>query len=226
MIPFEPLWAADLGWIIPVIFVIIMIITAIGNVIAKINEQQAKAQRRPGDVRRPRPQQPRPRVGVGGGGRGGIQEEITEFLRRAAGGQAVPQQPQAPPPRPARRPLAAERPIEAEVVADDPGRRAVGAGIDTSTFDQRTSQLGGDVVQADRQFDERLEGRFEHEVSALAQTRGSAEPATPRRAASTSGAEVPPTAAAGFAAMLSNADNIRQAIVLSEILNRPLDRWQ
>ena len=226
MIPFEPLWA-DLGWIIPVIVVIITIITVIGNVIAKINEQQAKGQRRPGGVRPPRPRQPRPQVGAGGGGRGGIQEEITEFLRRAAGGQAAPQQPQAPPPpRPARRAPAVERVVEAEIVADDPGRRAVGAGIDTSAFDQRTSQLGGDVAQADRQFGQRLEGTFDREVSELAQSHGAAEPATPRKPTPTGPVQIPPTAAAGFAAILSNADNIRQAIVLSEILNRPLDRWQ
>ncbi len=220
MIPFEPLWAVDVGGIIAAIFVIIMVITAIGNMIAKMNEQQAKGQRRPGGA--PRAQQPQQQ---GGGRGGGIGDEIAEFLRRAAQGQAAPQQPQAPPPpRPARRkPLAAE-PVEAVAVADEPGRRAVGTGIDTSRFEQSTGKLGGDVTEEQRKFDEHLHGTFDHEVSELAGTRrtveASSEPEPKRRA------QVPSTAAAGFAAMLSNADNIRQAIVITEILNRPLDRWQ
>ncbi len=225
MIPFEPLLAIDVGGIIGVIVVIIMVITAIGNIIAKITEEQKKAQRRPRAQ-----QQPRPQAGADGGGGGGIGDEITEFLRRAAQGQgAEPQPPQAapPPPRPVRqRPSVAAQPVEAEIVAEDRGSRAVGAGIDTSKFDRRDRQLGDEVIDADQVLDERVHDVFDHDISDLAQTRGTAESATPSKAASKRRTEIPPTAAAGFAAMLSNADNIRQAIIISEILNRPLDRWE
>ena len=35
----------------------------------------------------------------------------------------------------------------------------------------------------------------------------------------------PQTAAAGLAAMLADAQGIRQAILINEILQRPTDRW-
>jgi hypothetical protein len=36
---------------------------------------------------------------------------------------------------------------------------------------------------------------------------------------------LPATAAAGLAAMLASPTSLRQAILLSEIINRPEDRW-
>ena len=36
---------------------------------------------------------------------------------------------------------------------------------------------------------------------------------------------MPATSAAGFAALLADADSIRQAIILNEILQRPEHRW-
>jgi len=217
MIVFDPLWAFDVDNIIGIVVVILFIIVpAIGQLLKAAKPKQPPGQGRARAA-------PRPAAGE-------IEGEIGDFLRRAA--QARPAQggPRAPrPARPVVPPLVAdavhEQPVEAEIVGEH--RRELESTISTDQFDQRTSRLGGEVVREEKQLREQVHGTFDREVSEL--SKRSSKPTGSRRKSRSKprqSAALPETAAAGLAALLSNADSIRQAIVVNEILTRPEDRWE
>ncbi len=110
-----------------------------------------------------------------------------------------------------RRPAASEPSGEsvAEYVSEhvDATARALG---------EHASHLGERVIQADEQFDVQLKAKFDHKLGKLASQRDSNQPDQPVAVDSP---------AAQIAAMLADPAGVRQAIVLSEILNRPSDRW-
>ena len=85
-------------------------------------------------------------------------------------------------------------------------------------FRKEVANLGERVRRADEQFDAQLQQKFDHELGSLATrhaTSTSDQPMAAERA----------TPAAQIAALLASPDGVRQAIVLNEILNRPVDRW-
>jgi hypothetical protein len=151
-----------------------------------------------------------------------IDEEPLEAERRTLAEPFRPVgQPAAPPaPQPAgasQRPAAArgveERPLSsvAEHVAEHVGASARALG-------QQSSQLGRRIILDDEEFDVQLKAKFDHAVGTLAASR--AADAVPVAAAATSDAP-----AAQIADMLTRPEGVRQAIILNEILRRPIDRW-
>ncbi len=219
MIGFAPLFAKkDWTDLIPIVVVIIFfVISALGQWIAKAARQQKLA----GRAQRP-VAGPRPAPG------GNVDDEIADFLRRATqrrGGEA------AAPPQPAGPPAMAEI-VEPEVIGQQPvgGRvgRHVGQYLDAGEFERRAGRLGDEVAHADDQIEQRLHQVFDHEVSRLAGVPGeSAEAPLVAEALHPEDrvGQFPSTAAAGLPVLLSNAQNIRQAIIVNEILQRPEHRW-
>jgi hypothetical protein len=152
---------------------------------------------------------------------GRIQEQIDEFLRRAAqrrGGQP-----------------AAEPPKAVEVLPDDDapvgGRvgQQVQTYLDTSEFRRRSEELGGEVAQSDQQFTKQVGQAFTGEVSRLASRPG--EAAQPVEVVDIEAAgpeylsrptlDALPLAGSGLAELLGSPENIAQAVIMSEILRRP-----
>ena len=84
---------------------------------------------------------------------------------------------------------------------------------------QHSSQLGQSVIRADEQFDDELHSKFDHELGSLSQRHD-------KRMSEQEAAPEPKTPAQQIAAMLTNPEGVRQAIVLNEILRRPADRWE
>jgi hypothetical protein len=157
-----------------------------------------------------------------------VAQQIDEFLQRATQRR-----------RPARSAPPAETPplVTAEVVPDEPvgGRigRRVREDLDTSDFRRRGTQMGGEVLQSDKEFQQHVGRAFSDDVSRLAKRPGeAAEPleavgAEPARTAAAGApgeagsAAESVTAASALAGLLSSPDSIVNAIVLSEILRRP-----
>jgi len=231
----EPVFLPLADWIeavVTIVFLVVAGISAFAQFLAKQRELQRPP--RPHNPARPPGGQPAP------GGQlpaGGLQDEIGEFLRRAAQqrGQARPAaRPVAPPPAPRPSPPVQRR--LAEPASAPAARRPVGEGVaekvaedlDTSAFRTRASQLGQETRQAAARVQERVHEAFDHELGQLAeeqQRRARKQKARKASAAAVTAESLPPTSAAGFAALLANADNVRQAIVLNEILQRPEHRW-
>ena len=202
---FLPIFAAGWDDLIGLLVVLLFIVVpVIGQLLAKLRQAQPPAGG-------PRPQQPVP-VDVA--------DEIEVFMRRVLGQQGSEE---TPPIR--NEPAPVERPVEAEVVAEEPcGERVVEhveKHLDSQEFSHRASRLGGGVVQADDKLKQHLSQTFDHKLGQL--ETATVEPSSTSGAAAV---EISPTFAAGWAAMLSNTDSVRRAIVLSEIIHRPEERWE
>jgi len=225
MIELAPIVFADVENLIKIVLVILFIVVpAVLQLLNKGRNQKKPAppQRRPA----PGPQRPagdKPAVGE-------LEDEIGAFLRRAVerrGGR------QRPVKRPAGEPVVAEvvgrRPLSVEAVAEIPlGEEVRQHTLDTGEFARRAATLGGEVAQADANIDDRLHQVFDHDVSSLAGKPG--ESALPPQALSPTEpedhvTELPATAAAGLAALFANAQSVRQAVIINEILPRPEHRW-
>lgn len=215
---FVPLLAID-QTTLRIVFVIVVALVYVFNHFVGA----AKAQQRKPPRPELRPRGPAP-------GKQEVNDEVAEFLRRTAERSGKkPPEPQAPQP-PARRPLVerggASPPLRGELVEveaiDEP---PTGAGVASHVqqhlsnreFDQRASQLGS-VEQEQRAFETQLHQAFDHHLGHLATS--SDEPAS----------DAPPAAAGeltgpSIAALLADPQNLRSAIVLNEILQRPTERW-
>jgi len=217
-----PLLIAAIGLddLIKIGFVLFFIIVPIvGQLLAKMRQPKPPADQAP---RPPRPAGNEP-----------LHNEIDAFLRQAAQRK---RQPKAGRPRrsAAVRAKVVEHPVRAEVVGDRP----VGGHVEKhlqkfvaekKEFDERASQLGDEVAHADDKLEARLKHKFDHKLGTLGSRTG--ETAAAPAPAPTGYAEdempaLPAGAAAGFAPLLASAAGLRQAIVLTEILHRPTERWE
>jgi hypothetical protein len=191
---------------IVVVFVFI-IIPLIGVIASKLQEVAQPA----------RPQPPN----RGEGGR--IQEQIDEFLRRAAR-------------RRSGQPGVAEEPQAVEVLADDDDAPVGGRVVqqmqkymDTSDFRRRSEQMGGEVAQADQQFTQQVGQAFSGQVGRLALRPGEAaqraevveDETGAQDDASRPTLDALPVAGSGLAELLGSPENIVQAVIMAEILRRP-----
>ena len=220
-----PLIAAGIGDVIGIlVFIVIGLLSVAGQIMNKAREGRQNAG--PPPKPRPRPQ-PQP-----GQQKGPLANEIDQFVRQAAqrraegGGRPVAQR-QGGRPQPApRRPAAAQPLVEAvpvellEPMGDESGSvadhvRTHLASKRVGTLSSRT--LESEVDQADEHLEEHVHDVFEHKLGQLSSTSG--------ESSRKSGASIPPTAAAGMAAMFADPASIRQAIILTEILQRPEHRW-
>jgi hypothetical protein len=210
-----PLLAADVAALVEIVVVVIIVgVTMLGRLLAGM--QQIGQPPRHG-MPRPRPQ-------------GDVQTEIDEFLRRAQARQ------QGGSPAPARRTPAARQPepLVQAVAVDQEADEPVGAEVvkhvekylDTGDFSRRSAQLGGNVIDANAELDQRVGQAFTREVSRLAKKPG--EAAAPPQALMTDEAAplapvvMPPLS---LSTLFGDPDSIRQAILASEIFRRPEERW-
>ena len=96
-------------------------------------------------------------------------------------------------------------------------------------FGDLRSDVGQRLARTVEVVEERVHEVFDHEVSRLEGTPGESAYAAQAEEAETPEDRVtalPQTAAAGLAAMLAEPTSLRQAIVLTEILQRPEHRWR
>ena len=193
------------------VILLFFIVPAIGQLLAKVKQA-------PPPAGGGRPQRPAPHD---------VEDEIEVFMRRALGQRAEKE----PPVR--ARPAPVAQPVEAEVVAAAPVGGQVASEVrrhlDSGEFVQRTGRLGKEVVQTDKQLEQHLHQAFDHKLGQLESAEAKTSPPrasdVPPDLSGPTAVEVPPTVAAGLAAMLGNAESLSQAIVLSEIIHRPEERW-
>jgi hypothetical protein len=125
-----------------------------------------------------------------------------------------------PQPRPSRPPAQAE-PIEyldAEIVDAEPVREDIREHVshtmDTSDITSSSSQFGSKIGLTDERLEARIHETFDHDLSKIDDHLNADQ-----QSDQTPGS---PTAASEIAEMLRNPKSIRQAVILSEILDRPL----
>ncbi len=235
---FIPLFAAAedfLQFLVPLVF---FGVWAINQLLANAR------QRRP--VPRPRPAPPRPGPAAGGAkpaagrqpaGPADFRDEIEAFLRRATEqkGEVVERAPaakrpkhQAPVAKPVRQPASQaaevkkiERPHE---VRREPLAEAVDHKFDKEKqdFEQRAGKMGAALAEADAARLRHQRQTFEHAVGDLAEQKRLGDTL---RLTETQDAPVPAPLARDLLAAFQNPTKLRNAILLREILERPVNRW-
>jgi hypothetical protein len=190
-----------------IILIVFIVIPLIGVITSKLREMGQPANPIPQDRNTAR-----------------IQEQIDEFLRRAAqrrGGQAaVAETPKAE---------AKQDDSDEDVPVGDRVGQASQRFMDTSEFNRRSEQLGGEVAQSDQQFTQQVGQGFSSEVSRLSSRPGESAQAVQAAAYDDSGPEfisrptldALPEAGSGLGDLLGSPENIAQAVIMSEILRRP-----
>jgi len=155
-----------------------------------------------------------------------MSDDIAEFLRRAAQRYGAPQ---------------AERRevLDAEIVEDaeilDPGEVVeqdvsahVARHMDTSGFARRVSTLGDRVERSDDRMEVHLQSTFQHELGQLG-ARTSTPEASALEADGLAGTRAPEAAprpsGVNLVTLLHDTQQLRNALILSEILQRPEHRW-
>lgn len=171
-----------------------------------------------------------------------MSDEIAEFLRRAAQRRAEQMQQQAeqqrravqqqyvPPPAPLR---PAPVVVEAEIVDDDeltPVRsplsrvsQNVGSHFDMREFDRRADEMADATEQADERMAVHLHQSFDHSLGSLGPDAQSITAAITPEADDQVRARV--AASHPLLSMLRNPQSVRNAIILSELLDRPVKNW-
>ncbi|MGE0606260.1 MAG: hypothetical protein AB7O62_03965 [Pirellulales bacterium] len=234
-----PLFAFDIGGCITLLLPLIGVLVWVFNQIVK-NAGQGRPQAGAGPGAAPR----RPAVAV--------DQEIEAFLRRAAqgrGGQPpAGQQPQPPRPQQRQQPMTlqqaraqqaragraappplppGDRPVRKLARTDENPREResiqehVSRHINTDDVSQRADHLVT-VDQSTTEMAEHVRHSLDHRIGHLA-TKDS-QSVSSAAAAGVSGL-VLSAAGAGVAQLLAGRDALRTAIILSEILQRPVDRW-
>lgn len=210
-VPVIPLVAAGIDWLeglLPLLFVVFWIVSQVVSVIRRVAGG--------GEAARQPPPRPRP---AGGDARPELERQIEEFLRKGRGGQPPP----LPPQPPARRPEP-HRPEKRTNVKRPPvppvaGRPAAAAKPVERRLTERhleplaAAAAGGDVGA-------HVKDAFAHDLGHLA---SSLAPAT------TDAAHAPPAsrgATPDIAAALHDPATLRRLILIREILDRPVDRWE
>ncbi len=220
--------------------IILVVVAGLIALVKHFFDANAKAQpRRP--VAKP-DARPRPKPPAAPAGRPALPGDVNEFLRRAAEKRAAAQRsqghergsqghergslgsergPLANEPEPPRRLVTSQaEALPSEVIdaqAVDEAHLATRMGdrveqhLGTGEFDERLGHLTH-VDRSEAAFQAHFQQTFQHHVGQL-ETQASETAA-------------PLAADAPWAALLADPANMRQAIVLNEILQRPVDRWQ
>ncbi|HEV3023900.1 MAG TPA: hypothetical protein VGX76_15600 [Pirellulales bacterium] len=189
---------------------------AISNLL-KVAKGQPRKTIRPAPPPRPRPQP----------GRQAVDDEVSEFLRRAAEKRAARNVAEAPRNEPPRRlvEIGADDVVEVQAIDEPPTGAAVAQHVqqhlDTREFAARASHLTN-VDQSDVTIKSHLQQVFTHPVGHLA-SRGPEKTEGQSGAAAT--APGVPVASDFLASLLGDPQSLRGAVVLNEVLQRPTDRW-
>ena len=166
--------------------------------------------------------------------------DIEEFLRRAAQRRAQQQQPpkpqikppQAPRPKPAPPPpVSPLQPeiideveiVEPHVLSGSSVKAHVEDHMRAGVFDERISHLGEEVDRSDDRMEAHLHEVFEHQLGTLGARTSAAADSTLDD--DSPGQKRKPAKPTNYLQLLQNPTSVRHAIILSEILARPSDRW-
>jgi len=172
-----------------------------------------------------------------------MRDEVEEFLRRAAQRRAQAEakrreqvQPQQPPPpqqrlAPIQRAPLREQQRELEPVVEiieaeeaDAGSRLTSSDSQhlrgTTEIARHAANLGAEVDLADDKLEARLHKTFDHKLGQLKDTTTGA----PEKVALQTSEAM--AASMNLTRLLSNAQSIRNGIILSEVLTRPEQRWE
>jgi hypothetical protein len=239
-----PLAALDniLSVVVPLLFLIFWVLGQMGEAKKKAAAKAEARRRHPQPVPRDQDAKLPKKAGPAHADQADpLRQQVEAMLREA--GYGVAERPSEPPVAPptahgsaSRDPtievLVDEDPAAVDVVPVDSARRKKGGrlsrpapgplvprtarSIKTQPLTEQASHLGDDIVAAEDKFESGVRAKFASDLGTLKDTHN--EDAYEQRSD-----ENP--VAGRLASLLTNPEGVREAIILSEILNRPIDRW-
>ena len=139
-----------------------------------------------------------------------MSQDIEAFLRMAQQRRQMLQQGQQ-----GQQPANMPPLMDVEVVEEEEEVRTLAPSIktqiDTSGIAEHVSHLGERVQSASSQTEQRISGKFEHNVGRLVHQEGVASPDTKKHVVEQN----------FFAKLFSSPDDIKRAVIMKEILERP-----
>jgi hypothetical protein len=235
---FGSLVIADNNWVTALVPIVIAIIYLLNHVLSALKPAAAARNKQPRRAAEPaeRPLRPPQKQTVQpSGNQAQLNAEIEQFLKRAnerRGDRTRREPPLKGPPPKAPPKVSARPPMREQPAAVEPDERrdfdsvaaSVEKHLDKRGFSQRAEHLADDIVHADEEMEQHLKKAFGRRVGTLGDTTAKA-PATPLTDnAPVAAGPVSPTAAT-LANLLANPQNIKQAVIFKEILERPDYRW-
>jgi hypothetical protein len=155
--------------------------------------------------------------------------EIQKFLKQSNPEKRSPGRPQPPAARPVRvEPIVLRGgpPVGAPKTGDSVGRPLDSRHLDTTGFGTRASQMTDDIKRGDAEREQHFQQTFSHKLGRLTDTSVAGDKAIAPDAPTTS---TVPVAVVPFADWLplptTKPEDLRRAIMLNEILQRPEHRW-
>jgi len=95
--------------------------------------------------------------------------------------------------------------------------------LGSSKSENSAERLADEVTRADVQIAQHVQQALDHRLGSLGSGGGLGEPVAPAAAVPTVNETT--AAAQAVAGLFINPQNLRQAVLLKEILERPVDRW-
>lgn len=228
--------AGNFNWelLIPILFIIIAVVNSLWKAITGGAQQQNRPPQRgerplPPPGQKPQPAQPGPQT---------VQEklnaEIEEFLRRAndrrseknrRAGQPAQQQPKQQAQQPNVQGKSKQEPSEKKRRQQrESVSQSVEEHLGSRSFESREQNLAGDVARSELAMSQHVQHAFDHQLGSLGANTRSDDPSLGDETKATQTAEQRAEALA-VAGLLVNQENLRRAVILREILERPVDRW-
>ena len=242
-----PLLFGDIDDFIKIILIVLFVVfPLIGQIIKGAQGKKAGEKQRPNPRQRPAPRKPAgPQANVQGGARDAVRGEIDTFLQRAAQRRGA---------GPVQEVEIIEPEVIAEIAEIAPRRlvqasqrqpsslgstaKTAGPPIQNETLGQHAEQLGTQVGLADEKAEDHLHHVFDHKLGTLTDTSQDSpqhseqiaegtdsqvwESTTLRRQRQSESSE---ERAQEIAFMLRDPSSLKEAIILSEIIRRPVDHY-
>jgi hypothetical protein len=220
-----------LSVVVPIVFFIIYALNHLLTARKPVTPQARKPPRRPPEGERPLRSPQQPAANPQTSSQSQLNAEIEQFLKRAndrrgdrSRREVAPtaRAPKTPPKPPADRPIDVQ-PLERSEISSVAA--SVEKHLSNRTFTQRAEHLADDIVRADQGMEQHLQKSFGHRVGTLSDAQKSTGSQTPATDNETAVVVAAGSAANAIAGLLADPNNLKQAVILSEILQRPENRW-
>ncbi|HEX4143378.1 MAG TPA: hypothetical protein VHY91_07490 [Pirellulales bacterium] len=218
----------ELPWVQLAILVIMVVIYTINQIMNYERKAQGPKQARPASRRPPGPEAgakrtPAPARPAAPQKTDPLLAEIQKFLKQSNPDQRRPGRPQPAASRPVRiEPIVSRGPA----AGDSVGRPLDSRHLDTSEFGARASQMTDDLKRGDIERQQHFQQTFAHKLGRLTDTSTAGAKAIAPDAPALSTAPVAPVPPSDWLPLpTTKPEDLRRAVMLNEILQRPEHRW-
>jgi len=219
----------DLPWFQVAVALVMFVIYTVNQIMNRQRKGQPPQQARPASRRPPMPEAnakrpPVPARTATPQKTDPLLAEIQKFLKQSNADKRSPGRPQPPSAKPVRiEPILVRGSVP---VGDSVGRPLDSRHLDTTEFGTRASQMDDDMKRGDVEREQHFQQTFTHKLGRLADTSVAGAKAVAPDAPAVSTVPVAPVPLSDWLPLpTTKPEDLRRAVMLNEILQRPEHRW-